>query len=153
MKRLIFVITALISFLSIGSASESPFKEVDLTEKVKEGVFEIEDGETPRIDSLIKRLEFGKNKVIITLRNKDKKVGKRPKYKVAVYNKFGIMLDTFNIMWAFDYVKAKDSWGGDTSLSFPDLNEMFKYSSVSLPEDLNEPAYVIVTGSFDTVNY
>lgn len=126
------------------------FKKIDLKSKITKGLHLIEDDETGRIDTLIKRIEFGKdryrNKVIFSLKNVGDK-RKKPRYDCKIYNNYGMKLGEVSLRWLLDMVDPGNSWSGEEYYKPPDFKEIFKHTDIVIPEDIDKPVWIEVTGN------
>jgi hypothetical protein len=131
------------------TAPESPFKEVDITKEFrgpKLKVFRVKDGEATVNGSQIKRVEVGKEKVVITYFNKTKEPI-QPDYSFRVFDAYGIQLGTFTDSWFLQSIPPGELHSeAPRYLYAGGLDETLKYSGVVLPADWDVPAYVVIEG-------
>jgi hypothetical protein len=69
----------------------------------------------------------------------------KPSVKVAIYNRYGVLLGDARCHWGFDTIRPDDTYTEDKLLDMPDFHAMFAHSTLKLPPDMETPGWVVVS--------
>lgn len=151
----VIIITTLLGnrALLFGESVIAPqLQKVDMT-KINQlkNVYVIDDEEVLIETDLIKRISFGWSGTQITVSMKNlTNSNKRPDFKITFYNAYGMKISTCSIRWLVDELEPGKVYTDTTSakVKFGDeLKDLFQYSSINFPPDIERARYLVITGS------
>jgi hypothetical protein len=127
------------------------FKPIDLTKmKLDNGqAFGVQDDVA--VDGrLVRRLTLGITKYsveMVVLMKNNTSSSLRPSIKFEFYNRYGMILGDTEVSWKLDTLSPGAAYSENTKGYLHEIAPYFRYSSVPLPADLDNPAYVVVVDS------
>lgn len=149
---------------SAGAASDKiVLKPVDMTKlKFKDGsqAFQIIDGEVSVNGRFIKRIDMpsvpkgrqhAAGQYAVLFKNKTGST-MRPQVNVRAYNRYGMYLDSFWIIWRMDTIANEGTYTETKNAHHRDLREIFEHSSIEIPADFDDPAYVLITDESESTD-
>jgi len=137
------LLCSLIAFSSAGAA-EMPVSEISLNELGAEGrALRIVEGEVDVAEDFLRRIEVGKSTLVFAFRNQTQS-NQKPDMVVKVFNKYGMLLASKKISWAFSSVKPGEVKKEEEDFAFADLESMFAHTGISIPKDWRVPTYITV---------
>ena len=125
------------------------FKPIDMTKiKLTEGqAFAVQD-DVPVNGRLVRGLTLGITKggsveMVVLMRN-SAGYSLRPQMKIEFYNHYGMILGSVEVSWKLDTIASGGAYSENAKGYLHNISEHFRYSSVPLPADLDDPAYVVI---------
>ena len=131
-----------------------PIKLIDMTKvHLADGKAFVIDSEEATVNGrLVKRLSiphfepgssYKTGELVVAMKNTtDHAIS--PDIKIAVYNRYGMVLGNFLVHWVLDTVAAGTTHSDNAMGTMDRLSSILGHSSLPLPKDVDEPAYVVV---------
>ncbi len=127
---------------TICSSAESSFTEIS---RIALGdashVFEIVRGEVSLDLPFLKRIEIGKDSVVFMIRNESQKVI-APKITAEFFNRYGMRICVVEGSFARENVQPGGVGVRQFGLVYPEIEDVFKNSTVQLPRDWKDLRFV-----------
>jgi hypothetical protein len=120
--------------------------KVDLVKRLDgQLIFLIGDGEINVDGDFLRRVELGKRTAIITYANKTQ-VRLKPAFEFRIFNAYGCEIASFSDKWMLDTLGAGELRKENKGFSISSLDHIFEYSDFKLPDDWDEPIYILISG-------
>lgn len=156
-SKFLFVVIIIVLLGNRALLSNEPtggfeLQKVDMTKISQlQNVYVIDSEEVLIETDLIKRISFGWNgtQITVSMRNLTNSK-KRPDFKITFYNAYGMKIDTCSLRWLLDEMEPEQAYTDITSAKVKfdnELKDLFQYSSINFPPDIERARYLVITGS------
>ena len=111
-----------------------------------EHAYRIQNSEVTVAGDMIKRVELGRGTAIITYFNKTDAATK-PSYEFRLISAYGVEIARFEDKWWVQTIAPGDTHQENKSFYQNRVADILEFSSVILPSDWSEPAWLVIAGT------